>query len=215
MTLAEYPDYNVSPKGFVTSTRNTTEPTRVGYQQDYETVQLTNDVGSIRVPTHRLVAECFLDNPTNLPVVNHIDGNKLNNCVTNLEWVSVRDNALHAVREGLYKKAYPKFESPFKQFKGKPVDQLVKGELVATFSSSAEAMRETGVDASSIKAVIKGVRASAGGYQWQYSEVVYAKPTKELIRMYRKVYHCLQTEPVDIEHLIKYIKDNYVSSKEV
>ena len=41
---------------------------------------------------HRLVAEAFLDNPNNLPVVNHIDGNKLNNNINNLEWVSYSDN---------------------------------------------------------------------------------------------------------------------------
>lgn len=44
---------------------------------------------------HRLVAEHFISNPNNLPVVNHIDGNKLNNNVDNLEWVSYSDNTLH------------------------------------------------------------------------------------------------------------------------
>jgi len=44
---------------------------------------------------HRLVAEHFIPNPNNLPQVNHIDGNKLNNDISNLEWVSNRDNVLH------------------------------------------------------------------------------------------------------------------------
>lgn len=44
---------------------------------------------------HRLVAEYFLPNPDNLPVVNHKDGNKLNNDVNNLEWVSYSENSLH------------------------------------------------------------------------------------------------------------------------
>ena len=54
---------------------------------------------------HRLVAEHFLENPNNLPVVNHKDGNKLNNEVSNLEWVSYSDNAQHAHTMGLVKQS--------------------------------------------------------------------------------------------------------------
>ena len=50
---------------------------------------------------HRLVAEYFLPNPDNLPCINHIDGNKLNNHVSNLEWCTYQYNMQHAVRTGL------------------------------------------------------------------------------------------------------------------
>jgi hypothetical protein len=50
---------------------------------------------------NRLVAEYFLPNPNDLPVVNHIDGDKLNNNVFNLEWVSYSDNNRHAYDTGL------------------------------------------------------------------------------------------------------------------
>lgn len=56
------------------------------------------------VHAHRVVAKAFLPNPQNLPCVNHIDGNKENNHVSNLEWVSHKENMIHAVKSGLLSK---------------------------------------------------------------------------------------------------------------
>ena len=53
---------------------------------------------------HRLVALTFLDNPNNKELVNHIDGNKLNNNIENLEWTTPLENNLHAINTGLAKR---------------------------------------------------------------------------------------------------------------
>ncbi len=65
--------------------------------------QICTSINNIRknIKIHKAIAESFLDNPNNLRDVNHKDGNKLNNNLENLEWVSHRDNSLHAIKNGL------------------------------------------------------------------------------------------------------------------
>lgn len=70
----------------------------------YFVVSLADNDRGKWVRVHRLVASAFLPNPENLPEVNHKDGNKQNNKVENLEWVSHAQNCLHAWRSGLRKK---------------------------------------------------------------------------------------------------------------
>ena len=69
----------------------------------YLRVRLNSTVKNTMYFVHRLVAQAFIPNPDNRPQVNHIDGNKLNNDVSNLEWVTAKDNIHHAWSVGLSK----------------------------------------------------------------------------------------------------------------
>lgn len=76
----------------------------------YKTVCLTVEGKKKNYSLHRLVAQTFIPNPDNLPVVNHKDGNKINNTVENLEWVSYSQNRMHAIDTGISRLATGKRE---------------------------------------------------------------------------------------------------------
>lgn len=109
---------------------------------------------------HRLLAQTFIPNPDNKPQVNHIDGNKMNNTLSNLEWVTSAENTQHAVDLGLITFDYCE----------KPIIQVCKstGKDLATFKSGREAHRQTGIAFQNISKVLTGKRKSAGGYEWKY-----------------------------------------------
>jgi len=71
-------------------------------REGYAYVQLYQNDKRTVCAVHRLVAGAFITNPDNKPMVNHLDGNKLNNDVCNLEWVTRLENAQHAWVNGLH-----------------------------------------------------------------------------------------------------------------
>lgn len=66
----------------------------------YETCKLSKDGKSRYYFVHRLVADAFIPNPLGLSDVNHIDFNRKNNCIDNLEWISHKDNVHYSISEG-------------------------------------------------------------------------------------------------------------------
>lgn len=91
--------YQIDNNGTVYNTQTQKELIGSIYNTGYKMVRLTVNGKSKGYAVHRLVAQTFLDNSENLPVVNHKDGDKTNNKVENLEWVTQSQNRRHAIKQ--------------------------------------------------------------------------------------------------------------------
>ena len=105
--------YEVSNLGNIRNAKNHRIRKLNALQQGYYFVGVSLGNRNVKpcIKVHRAVAETFIPNPKNLPVINHIDGNKLNNNVENLEWCTYLDNTKHAVETGLWKPFPSGFEN--------------------------------------------------------------------------------------------------------
>ena len=117
---------------------------------------------------HRLVAKYFVHNPLNKEQVNHIDGNKLNNHYSNLEWVTPKENMAHAFASGLYKKFN---NQVYKGKFGAQHNRSIKIECNGiVYNGISEASRMTGVPISTISVAIKENR-TCKGMHFQLSKI--------------------------------------------
>ena len=106
---------------------------------------------------HRIIATAFIDNPEGKPCVNHIDENKLNNDLSNLEWCTVRENNIHGTRT---KRVAEKLSQ-------KVIQLDLNDNVLNEFESMRQAERETGVSVGNISSCCNGKTKSAGGYKWR------------------------------------------------
>lgn len=100
---------------------------------------------------HRLVAEAYIPNPNNYATVDHIDGNKLNNCVNNLQWMSIIDNLI----------------------KSCPEKAPIRVRCVETneeFRSIADCTRKTGLDYRNLSNHLRGLLGSVSGLHFEIIE---------------------------------------------
>ena len=117
----------------------------------YETVSLSKNNKHLTQRVNRLVAQAFIPNPNNYPQVNHIDGNKLNNCVENLEWCNASQNMLHCHINGL-------------SGWGTPIRIVETGEV---FNSVTNCARAINGQVSLIRACLDGKRKTHNGYHFE------------------------------------------------
>lgn len=176
--------YEVSSLGRVRSFRHTAGGPKCLKQyigkHGYATVTLYDKSGSPKLKRmNRLVADNFIPNPEQKPCVDHINGDRQDNTVNNLRWVTHSENGnnpltLARYREAARKRVASGIMPPFhKRGEGNPVAKAVcqfsmAGEFVARYSSCLEASDETGVTRSGIGRCCNGIYAQMSGYIWRF-----------------------------------------------
>lgn len=148
----KYSNYKINEDGIVISRNNVKLKNII--RHGYKEVSLISDDGKrSNFKIHRLVAMTFINNPNKCDIVNHIDENKLNNNVKNLEWCNHKQNITHS--------------------QGKKVNQInmETNKIIKTFDSINDAFRELNKNyGANIRWVCEGKRKSAFGYKWEFTK---------------------------------------------
>lgn len=112
----------------------------------YSSVVLYRDKKRCYERVHRLTALAYIPNPLDLPQVNHKDGNKTNNSICNLEWISNQANTKHGYDHGLYRSTYRC-----------PVCAIPKGgECPKEYQSIRSMCEDLGINRKTVTEILKG-----------------------------------------------------------
>jgi len=138
----------------------------------YENVRLSKGGVSVHKLVHRLVAEAFIENPNNYPVVNHKDETPSNNSVANLEWCTQKYNSNYGNAYAKKSEAQKKKDWSWRKTTGcnrKKVEQLsMDGTVINTFNSLTDAAQATNTNLTKISACCNGARQMTNGYKWRF-----------------------------------------------
>lgn len=170
ITILEFPNYEINRLGQVRNKISKKILSQSLSSKGYYQINIANK--SRRV--HKLLAETFIANPLKLDTVNHIDGNKLNNNLINLEWLSRSDNVKHS-REILglipipysktIKKHHLKGKTGTNSNKGIKIKATLSNGDVKIFGSALEAARELFNDKSKGKQIRQSINRNSSNYQ--------------------------------------------------
>jgi len=154
----------IATKGGVRTTLLKTQVDSKGYKR----IRISIDGDKRSYKIHRLVASAFIPNVEGKPQVNHMDGDKINNHVSNLEWVDNAENCRHAMETGLWTNVFEASKkSNEKRKRSVTAIDTVTGER-KSFNSISDAERE--LNTKHINAVIRGERSQANGYRFEYAD---------------------------------------------
>ena len=126
--------------------------------QGYRTINMRKDGKTYIKTLHRLLMETYVPNTNNLPCINHIDGNILNNSLDNLEWCTYGHNEKEAYRLGLKQS----------RIKAKKVAKLTKDLKIVRIYESLNSVKKDNYSPGNIGEVCNMNRKTAYGYKWRY-----------------------------------------------
>lgn len=154
--IEDYPNYYVTEDGEIYSSKRGII-LKGGLDRDgYKLVTLQQGKQRRTAKVHREVAKLYVDNPNNLPIVNHIDGVKLNNHPSNLEWTTISGNTKHAYKLGTLDQRGEKNNAClYSDEQVQEVIAMYRGEM--SISQIAEA---TGIKYATVRSYVKGLRRS-------------------------------------------------------
>lgn len=164
--------YQISSYGRIKNQKN--KILKPMFDKNYLCIDLYKESKRKRFKVHRLVAQAFLNNSKNLAIVNHIDGNKLNNNMDNLEWCTSSENTKHAFRIGLAK-VNKNMEGKFNEKNPNSITRCqydLNGRFIKKWSCAKEIERNLGIHHSHIAKCCTGKLKTAGGYVWKYEEII-------------------------------------------
>lgn len=169
--IKDFPKYEVSNWGNVRNAESKIILSKRLTTNGYYRVNLRLGNCKYEKPTarnvHRLVAMAFIENPAQLPYINHIDGNKLNNAVENLEWCSAQENSKHAYINDLSGCKSKYHKNLLKaQNKCKLKIQLYKDDKPMGTYSKAELAKILNVSEKTIYNYLHSNINSKGDYRW-------------------------------------------------
>jgi hypothetical protein len=133
----------------------------------YKVVRLWKEGTYYTKYVHRLIAEAFIPNPDNLPMINHKDEDGTNNLIGNLEWCTREYNVNYGTAKERRAKKIRGRES---EKRVAVIGRTIDGKYEEWFPSIAEAAKVVNGSTSSISKVCKGERKTAYGYRWAYAD---------------------------------------------
>mgnify|MGYP003641447926 CR=1 FL=1 len=156
--------YKVSNLGRVIKVSKNRVLAESKYSDGYRYYSLSKNGKSKKFKSHRLLALHFLSNPENKKQVNHIDGIKYNNDLSNLEWVTQSENILHSYKIGTQKP----LKGSDNVLSFRVYQYGLDGKFIQSFGSGRDAARKLGLYQSNISACCLGKIKSSGGFNWSY-----------------------------------------------